>query len=130
MALDERFDDVGASGATTERPALTRLLERVREGEVDRVVVCRLDRLTRSVLDWAELIGAFKRRGAQLSVVAGDLRLGELATSDLLLNMMAAFAEFEREMISDRLRDARAAHRRHGRRSAGRASRSDIERTR
>lgn len=118
--IDERFEDKGESGASKERPALQRLLERVRAGDVDRVVVFRLDRLTRSVLDWADLIGAFKRRGTQLSVVSGDLRLGELATSDLLLNLMAVFAEYERELIRDRLRDARATHRRHGRRSAGR----------
>jgi site-specific DNA recombinase len=120
IAVKERFDDEGESGASRERPALQRLLEHVRAGDIDRVVVYRLDRLTRSVLDWAELIGALKRRGTQLSVVSGDLRLGELATSDLLLNLMAAFAEYERELIRDRLRDARAAHRRHGRRSAGR----------
>ncbi|MHB8874021.1 MAG: recombinase family protein [Myxococcaceae bacterium] len=120
IAIDERFDDLGSSGATMERPALERLLNRVRIGDIDRVVVFRLDRLTRSVLDWADLISVFKRRGTQLSVVSGDLGLGELATSDLLLNMMAAFAEFEREMISDRLRDARAAHRRRGIRSGGR----------
>ena len=120
IALDERFDDVGESGATTERPALQRLLERIRAREVDRVVVHRLDRLTRSVRDWATIVGTFKRYGTQLTVVAGEVHLGDVAMSDLVLNVLATFAEFEREMIGDRLRDARASLRRRGIRNAGR----------
>ena len=119
-ALDERFDDVGESGATIERPALTRLLARIAAGGVDRVVVHRLDRLTRSVSDWANLVGTFKRRGTQLTIVSGDIHLGELAMSDLVLNVLATFAEFEREIIGERLRDARAALRSRGIRNAGR----------
>jgi DNA invertase Pin-like site-specific DNA recombinase len=61
IAIEERFDDVGESGATTDRPALQRLLEQVARREVDRVVVHRLDRLTRSVRDWATIVGTFKR---------------------------------------------------------------------
>jgi site-specific DNA recombinase len=120
IALDERFDDVGESGATTGRPALQRLLERIRARDVDRVVVQRLDRLTRNVRDWATIVGTFKRYGTQLTVVAGDVHLGELAISDLVLNVLATFAEFEREMIGDRLRDARASLRSRGIRNAGR----------
>lgn len=115
-----RFDDEGFSGATLERPGLQRLLGRIRAGEVDRVVVQRLDRLTRSVKDWVELVGTFQEHGVGLSVVAGDLHAGELATSDMVLNMLASFAELEREMIGERLRDARDARRARGLRSAGR----------
>jgi DNA invertase Pin-like site-specific DNA recombinase len=100
IAIEERFDDVGESGATTDRPALQRLLERVARREVDRVVVHRLDRLTRSVRDWATIVGTFKRYGTHLTVVAGDLHLGDVAMSDLVLNVLATFAEFEREMIA------------------------------
>ena len=120
VPIEERFDDSGVSGATMERPALDRLIHRVEEGQVDRVVVHRLDRLTRSVSDWATLVGAFRRRGTQLSVVVGDIHLGDLAFSDLVLNLLATFAQFEREMIGERLRDARAALRAHGIRNAGR----------
>jgi site-specific DNA recombinase len=119
-ALDERFNDVGESGATIERPALTRLLARVAAGGVDRVVVHRLHRLTRSVSDWANLVGTFKRRGTALTIVVGDIHLGDLAMSDLMLNVLGRFAEFEREIIGERLRDARAALRRRGIRNAGR----------
>ncbi len=120
VALEERFDDEGESGATQDRPALQRLLERVAAREVDRVVVHRLDRLTRSVRDWAEIVATFKRYGTELTIVAGDLHLGDLAMSDLVLNVLATFAEFEREMIGERLRDARASLRSRGIRNAGR----------
>jgi hypothetical protein len=91
-------------------------VERLRTG----LLVHRLDRLTRSVADWARLAGAFKRRGTKLVVVAGDIHLGDLAMSDLVLNVLATFAQFEREIIGERLRDARAGLRRRGLRNAGR----------
>ncbi len=109
VPLEERFDDVGESGATVERPALTRLLDRIAAGAIDRVVVQRLDRLTRSVADYATLVGRLKRRGTQLTIVAGDIHMGDVAMSDLMLNLLATFAEFEREIIGERLRDAREA---------------------
>ncbi len=120
IPIDERFDDAGESGATINRPALARLLERIASGEVDRVVVQRLDRLTRSVSDYAELVGTFKRRGTKLTIVVGDIHLGDAAMDDLVLNILATFAEFERELIGERLRDARAALRSRGIRNAGR----------
>ncbi len=120
IVLEERFDDLGESGATMDRPALQRLLARVAAREVDRVVVHRLDRLVRSVRDWTEIVATFKRYGTQLTIVAGDLHLGDLAMSDLVLNVLATFAEFEREMIGERLRDARASLRSRGLRNAGR----------
>jgi len=120
IVLGERFDDFGESGATMDRPALQRLLARVAAREVDRVVVHRLDRLVRSVRDWTEIVATFKRYGTQLTVAAGDLHLGDLAMSDLVLNVLATFAEFEREMIGERLRDARASLRSRGLRNAGR----------
>jgi site-specific DNA recombinase len=120
IALEGHFDDVGESGATTDRPALTRLLDQIASGGVDCVVVHRLDRLTRSVADWARLAGAFKRRATKLVVVPGDIHLGDLAMSDLVLNVLATFAQFEREIIGERLRDARAGLRRRGLRNAGR----------
>lgn len=120
FVLDERFDDIGESGATMDRPALARLLDRIAAGSVDRVVVHRLDRLTRSVADYTKLVAVLKRRGTQLTIVVGDIHMGELAMSDLLLNLLATFAEFEREIIGERLRDARAALRSRGIRNAGR----------
>jgi len=99
--IGERLDDVGFTGADTNRPALQRLLRLVREGRIDKVVVYGLDRLTRS-----------------LRVTSPEL--GSAATDALLLNLMALFAQFEREMIRARLADTRAALKRHGCRLAGR----------
>ena len=73
-ALDERLNDVGESGATIERLALTRLLPRVAAGGVDRVVVHRLHRLTRSVSDWANLVGTFKSMAGQRATFVRDHR--------------------------------------------------------
>lgn len=120
IVLEERFDDVGESGATTERPALKRLLERIAKREIDRVVVQRLDRLTRSVRDWTEIVATFKRYDTQLTIVAGELHLGDLVMDNMVLNMLASFAEFEREIIGERLRDARASLQSRGIRNAGR----------
>lgn len=120
VPVEERFDDAGESGATIDRRALTRLLDRIALGGVDRVVVHRLDRLTRSVSDYANLVGTFKRRTTKLTIVVGDIHLGDVAMDNLVLNILATFAEFERELIGERLRDARAALRSRGIRNAGR----------
>lgn len=114
------FDDVGCSGATLERPGILALLERIAEEDIDRVVVHRFDRLTRNFRDWLTLVRVFEKHGVRLSVVSGELNTGELATENMTLNVLASFAELEREMICDRLRDARAARRQRGLRSAGR----------
>lgn len=116
----ERFDDEGYSGATAERPAFARLLRAVAAKKVDRVVVQRIDRITRSIADWGRLVVTLRRHGAGFSVVSGELHLGDVATSDLVLNLLATFAQFEREIIGERLRDARVALRRRGIRNAGR----------
>jgi site-specific DNA recombinase len=120
IAIDQRFDDEGESGATLTRPALARLLQWVEAREVDRVVVYRLDRLTRNVLDWARLVARFREAGIEISVVTGNLHHGVYAAGDLLLNLSVVFAEFERDIIVTRLHDAHAARRYRGLRSAGR----------
>ncbi|MCG8555781.1 MAG: recombinase family protein [Proteobacteria bacterium] len=72
VPVEERFDDAGESGTTIGRPALERLLERIAAGGVDRVVVHRLDRMTRSVADWSTLVGTFRRYRTQLTVVDSE----------------------------------------------------------
>ncbi|MBI5548139.1 MAG: recombinase family protein [Deltaproteobacteria bacterium] len=119
VVLPERFDDRGYGGATVDRPALEQLLKRIEVGEVDRLVVYRLDRLTRSVIDWGKLLSKLRHHGVQLTLVAGDIGGLEAATSDLMLNVLASFAEFEREIIGERLRESRALRRKRGLRSAG-----------
>ena len=118
IALDDRFDDEGRSGANANRPALQRMLGLIRAGVIQAVVIQRLDRLSRKVADSARLLHQFKKHGVRLFIVA----MPELAASahdTFMLNMLAAFAEFERDMIADRIRDARASLVVRGQRIAG-----------
>ena len=117
--IGRRFDDVGQSGADTDRPALQRLLEHVRNGDIDVVAIYRLDRLTRRLQDSIAILDAFREAGVELLICTAP-EVGSAATDKFLLNMMGVFAEFERDMIRSRLADARAALKRHGRRLAGR----------
>ena len=120
VPVAESFDDEGESGASIERPAFMRLLQRVDQGLVDQVVVHRLDRLTRNARDWARIQMHLEPRNLGVAVVTGSVQTGTTALAGFQLNMLAAIAEFEREMIADRLRDARAARKQRGLRSAGR----------
>jgi site-specific DNA recombinase len=120
IALDEHFDDEGYSGASVERPALERLVERVVAGQVDRIVVHRLDRLTRRLSDWARFADLLRTRNVELSVVAGGLGTDDGSLARLQLNALSTFAEWERDLIRDRLADARAVRRAAGARSSGR----------
>jgi site-specific DNA recombinase len=114
-----RFDDVGESGATTDRPALKRLMQLVCCHQIiDRVVVYRLDRLTRSLKDSLQILEAMREADCELLIVTAP-EVGVAATDRFVLNLMGAFAEFERDMIRSRLADSRAALSRHGRRLAG-----------
>jgi len=117
--IGRRFDDVGESGASIDRPALRRLLEHVHNGDIDAIVVYRLDRLTRSLLDSVAILNTLREASVKLLIVTAP-ELGSAATDKLLLNMMATFAEFERDMIRSRLADAREALKQHGRRLGGR----------
>ena len=115
----QQFDDDGETGGDVERPGLARLLEAVREGQVDRVVVHRLDRLTRSLRDWAEIAALLVERDVGLTIMRAGIELATDAFSRFQLNIAATFAEFERAMIRDRQRDALRARNAHGRRSGG-----------
>jgi len=116
----ERFDDEGYSGATIERPGLEKLLARLQDGDIQRVIVYRLDRLTRKLTDWALLVRVFERSNVGVTVVRGaiDAEAGSLAR--LQLNMLATFSELERDMIGGRLADARATKKARGERASGR----------
>lgn len=116
--LDECFDDQGRSGADLDRPALQRLLGLIRAGIVEAVVVHRLDRLSRRVLDCASLLEEFKEHDVRLFVAAmPELAAGAYDT--LMLNVLSAFAEFERDMTASRISDRRAGLVARGRRIAG-----------
>lgn len=118
VPLDWRFDDDGYSGATLDRPALQGLLKLIRCGAVDRVVVHRLDRLSRSLRDFVSLAQEFRANKVGLNVVAAPT-LGVTALDNLMLSVLASFAEFEREMTATRIAEARAYLKSKGRRVAG-----------
>jgi DNA invertase Pin-like site-specific DNA recombinase len=112
-ALAERYDDGGYTGANLERPALRKLLVDIEAGRIDCVLVYKVDRLSRSLLDFARLMEIFERHEVSLVSITQPLNTtGSLGR--LTLNILLAFAEFERLMISDRTRDKMAAARRKG----------------
>lgn len=113
--VPERHDDGGFTGASLERPAFQRLIAAVEEGRVDVVVVYKIDRLSRSLLDFASLMERFRKAGAYfVSVTQPFLSADSDAMAQLLLNVLMAFAQFERQMIAERIRDKVVASRRKG----------------
>ena len=113
-----RYDDDGRSGENLDRPGLIRLLADAEAGLFDRLVVQRLDRLSRKVVDSALLFARLRQLGVSVVIVTMP-ELGATANDRLMLNLLSSFAEFEREIIRDRLADARASLKRRGRRVAG-----------
>lgn len=115
-----RFDDEGESGATMGRDGLLALLLAAEDGDIDHVVVHRVDRLSRKLVHLARLLEFFERHGVEVSIVDGALASMGGAMARLQLNVLGIFAEFEHAMISERLRDAHRSRREQGLRSAGR----------
>lgn len=118
--IAERFDDEGESGATLERPGLAKLLRRIEEGDVRRVIVYRVDRLTRKLADLARLAAFFERHRVGLTIVHGNIDADAGSLAGLQVNLLAVFAEWEREIIRERIADTRGAIHARGERSAGR----------
>jgi site-specific DNA recombinase len=103
-----KYDDAGFSGGNTDRPGLQRLLEDLRAGKVDIIVVYKVDRLTRSLADFAKLVELFDRHG--MSFVSVTQQFNTTTSMGRLLS----FAQFEREVTSERIRDKIAASKRKG----------------
>ena len=106
--LKQRYDDGGLSGGTMERPGLQALLEDVRAGRIDIVVVYKVDRLTRSLLDFARLVETFDAAEASFVSVTQSFNT-TTSMGRLTLNMLLSFAQFEREVTAERIRDKIAA---------------------
>lgn len=102
--VDAHYDDGGISGGTLERPALQRLLEDVKERKVDIIVVYKVDRLTRSLLDFAKLVEAFDKANVCFVSVTQSFNT-TTSMGRLTLNMLLSFAQFEREVTVERIRD-------------------------
>jgi site-specific DNA recombinase len=107
------YDDGGISGATMERPALKHLLADIAEGKVDIVVVYKIDRLTRSLMDFARMVELFDRH--QVSFVSVTQQFNTTTSMGrLTLNVLLSFAQFEREVTAERIRDKIAASKKKG----------------
>ena len=109
----ERFDDGGLSGASLERPALQALLDQVRAQKIDIIVVYKVDRLTRSLADFAKLVELFDEHGVSFVSVTQSFNTTS-SMGRLTLNVLLSFAQFEREVIGERVRDKIAASKRKG----------------
>lgn len=104
----DRYDDGGLSGGTLERPGLKRLLADVADGKIDIIVVYKVDRLTRSLLDFSKLVEAFDKAGTSFVSVTQSFNT-TTSMGRLTLNMLLSFAQFEREVTAERIRDKIAA---------------------
>src|SRR6266481_1542920 len=113
ILVPERYDDGGYTGGNLERPALQKLLSDVEQGKIDAVTVYKVDRLSRSLLDFARLMEIFERHRVSLVSVTQPLNT-TTSLGRLTLNILLSFAQFEREMVADRTRDKMAAARRKG----------------
>jgi len=114
VALEEHYDDGGFTGANMDRPALQKLLQDVRDGLVDCVMVYKVDRLTRSLLDFARIMEVLDKHGVSFVSVTQQFNTTS-SLGRLTLNILLSFAQFEREMIAERTRDKMSAARRKGR---------------
>lgn len=103
-AVSTRYDDGGVSGGTLERPALKRLLNDIASGLIDTVVVYKIDRLTRSLLDFAKLVEAFDKADTSFVSITQSFNT-TTSMGRLTLNMLLSFAQFEREVTAERIRD-------------------------
>jgi DNA invertase Pin-like site-specific DNA recombinase len=113
VLVRDRYDDGGISGGTLERPALRRLLTDVEEGLVDVVVVYKIDRLSRSLMDFSKLVEAFERHGITFVSVTQSFST-TTSMGRLTLNILLSFAQFEREVTAERIRDKFRASRMKG----------------
>jgi len=111
--LPNHYDDAGESGASLIRPALQELLADIERGMIDVVVIYKLDRLTRTLLDFVRLIDLFEQYGVAFVSVTQNFDTAD-STGRLILNILLTFAQFEREIAGDRLRDKFGAMRRRG----------------
>ena len=113
VAIRDRYDDGGFSGGTLERPALKQLIADIEAGLIDVIVVYKIDRLSRSLMDFAKLVEVFDRNNVTFVSVTQSFNT-TTSMGRLTLNILLSFAQFEREVIGERIRDKFAASRKRG----------------
>jgi site-specific DNA recombinase len=118
VALPEQYDDGGFSGGNLERPALQRLLSDIQAGAVQCVVVYKVDRLSRSLIDFSRIIEIFEKHNVSFVSVTQQFNTTN-SLGRLTLNILLSFAQFEREIIAERTRDKMSAARRKGKWTGG-----------
>src|SRR3984885_3720508 len=111
--IRSRYDDGGYSGGSTDRPDLQRLLEDIRARKLDVIVVYKVDRLTRSLADFAKLVELFDAHGVSFVSVTQQFNT-TTSMGRLMLNVLLSFAQFEREITGERIRDKIAASKKKG----------------
>ena len=113
VCLPERYDDYGFSGGSMERPALKKLLADAEAGLIDIIVIYKIDRLSRSIIDFAELTKKFDQWEVNFVAVTQEINTATSA-GRMMLNILITFAQYEREVIVERVRDKMAASRKKG----------------
>ena len=116
--LPKRYDDAAYSGGNIDRPALQKLLKDIEAGQIDVVVVYKIDRLTRSLADFAKLVEIFDAKSVSFVAVTQQFNT-TTSMGRLTLNVLLSFAQFERELASERVRDKVAASRKKGKWTGG-----------
>ena len=118
VCLAEHYDDGGFSGGNLNRPALQRLMEDIRAGRVDIVVVYKLDRLSRSLVNFGELQEFFEQYGVSFVSVTQEINTST-SSGRVMLNILMSFAQYEREQIAERVRDKVLAAKKRGKHCGG-----------
>ena len=118
IPLTEKYDDNGFTGSNANRPSLQRLLNDIKEGRINMVIVYKLDRLSRSLVDFVQLLKFFDEHGVAFASVTQPIDTST-STGKLMLHILSSFAEFERELISERTRDKMCAARKRGKWTGG-----------
>ncbi|WP_375267110.1 recombinase family protein, partial [Planktotalea sp.] len=113
VLLSEHYEDGGLSGGSLERPALRQLLQDIADGRVDQIVVYKIDRLTRSLADFSKIVDTLDVAEASFVSVTQSFNTAT-SMGRLTLNMLLSFAQFEREVTAERIRDKIAASKRRG----------------
>lgn len=119
IILPDRYDDGGYTGANIDRPALQRLIADIKEGKINCVVVYKVDRLSRSLLDFVQLLELFEKHNVTFISVTQAFNTNS-SMGRLTLNILLSFAQFEREIISERVKDKMGAARKKGKWLGGR----------
>ncbi|MEP2608552.1 MAG: recombinase family protein [Cyclobacteriaceae bacterium] len=114
VEVEDRYDDGGHSGSGLVRPALAKLMQDIEAGKIDVVVVYKIDRLTRSLLDFVRLVEIFEQRAVGLVSISQAFDTSD-SMGRMILNILLTFSQFERELIAERVKDSIRTRKKHGR---------------